>query len=41
MACVGCSLSRFQRIRDAAGTYGLDLAAFLEELRAAAGTGVD
>ena len=37
MACVGCALSDFDTLADAARAYGLSLAAFLDELTRAAG----
>jgi hybrid cluster-associated redox disulfide protein len=36
MACVGCDLSDFETLADAARTYHVPLAALLHELRAAA-----
>jgi hybrid cluster-associated redox disulfide protein len=33
-ACVGCALSPFCTLEDVAGTYHLDLAGFLADLRA-------
>jgi len=33
LACVGCSLARFDRITDVAGNYGLDLSGLVDELR--------
>ena len=38
MACVGCALSDFDTLADAARAYGLSLAAFLDELARAAAT---
>ncbi len=38
MACVGCSLSRFDTLADAARAYGLPLDGFLHELASAAGS---
>lgn len=35
MACVGCSMSAFETLKDAASIYGLDLAEFLNELNRA------
>lgn len=37
LACVGCSLCRFEQIADVAATYGLNLDRFLHDLRQAAG----
>jgi hybrid cluster-associated redox disulfide protein len=38
MACVGCSLSRFDTLADAARAYGLPLDGFLHELASTAGS---
>lgn len=35
MACVGCAMSRFESLREAAETYGLETEDFLAELNAA------
>jgi hybrid cluster-associated redox disulfide protein len=35
LACVGCSLARFEQVADVAAIYDLDLAAFLQELQQA------
>ena len=35
MACVGCALASFQRIRDVADAYDIEMALLLEDLRAA------
>ncbi len=35
MACVGCCMSRFDTLQEAAQNYGLELKAFCLELRAA------
>jgi hybrid cluster-associated redox disulfide protein len=35
MACVGCVLSPFHSLAEAAGTYHLELDTFLDELRSA------
>jgi hybrid cluster-associated redox disulfide protein len=35
LACVGCSLARFDRISDVASNYGLDLCGLVDELRRA------
>jgi hybrid cluster-associated redox disulfide protein len=35
LACVGCSLARFEQIADVAAAYSLDLAHFCEDLRQA------
>lgn len=32
MACVGCSMSAFETLEEAARVYGLDFAAFMGEL---------
>lgn len=37
MACVGCSLAKFDTLGDAARVYGLPLDAFLQELAIAGG----
>jgi hybrid cluster-associated redox disulfide protein len=42
MHCVGCAVSPFHTVADAAGEYGMDGAALLRELRAAsAAAGAD
>jgi hybrid cluster-associated redox disulfide protein len=38
MACIGCSLSRFDTLADAARSYGVPLDGFLHELACAAGS---
>ncbi len=35
MLCVGCDISRFHTIREAAAIYGIDAAQLLDELREA------
>lgn len=35
MSCVGCSMSTFETLEDAARIYGISLNVFLEELRGA------
>jgi hybrid cluster-associated redox disulfide protein len=40
MACVGCAMSPFDTLAEAAGAYGCDLAALLEELSGTAGAPV-
>ncbi len=35
MACVGCSMSVFETLHDAARIYGIDPAAFMDELQQA------
>jgi len=35
LACVGCSLARFERIADVAASYSLDLAALTQDLQQA------
>jgi len=34
MACVGCSMARFERLSDALTTYGLEASAFLADVQA-------
>jgi hybrid cluster-associated redox disulfide protein len=42
MHCIGCAVSPFHTVADAAGEYGMDHAALVQELRAAsAAAGVD
>ena len=41
MACVGCALSEFDTLADAARAYGLSLDRFLAELAAAATDGTE
>jgi hybrid cluster-associated redox disulfide protein len=38
MACVGCTMSRFETVAEVAGTYGLDLDGFVAELGASLST---
>ena len=38
MACVGCTMARFETVSEVAGTYGLDLDGFLTELGASLST---
>jgi hybrid cluster-associated redox disulfide protein len=38
MACVGCAIGPYHSVADASAEYGFDVSAFLDELRAAAGT---
>lgn len=38
MACVGCSMSAFDTLGDAAQSYGIDVARFVAELEAVIGS---